>query len=268
MADVISPRARKRRGWIGSLVVAAALLSLTGCGASKPDGSTSDTITGSITVDAAASLQGAFTEMKDAFISSYPGVAVTLNFAASSMLVQQLTAGAPADVFASADQSTMKKVVDADLVDGAPSIFAINSLQIIVRKGNPPKVTALSDLSRPGLVVVSCAPSVPIGRYTADALTKAGVTVRFASLEPDVKGIVTKVTSGEADAGVVYATDVQATKGAATGVPIAKDLDVVATYPIASLKASKNPATASAWVQFVLSPQGQQILQSHGFGTP
>ena len=268
MADVISPRARMRRGWIRSLVVAAALLSLAACGASHPDGSTSDSIAGSITVAAAASLQGAFTEMKDAFVSSHPSVAVTLNFAASSTLVQQLTAGAPADVFASADEVTMAKAVDAELVDGTPSIFATNSLQIIVRKGNPSKVTALSDLSRPGLVVVSCAPSVPIGRYTADALSGAGVTVRFASLEPDVKGIVTKVISGEADAGIVYATDVQATNGAAAGVSIPKDFDVVATYPIVRLKSSRNPATASAWVQFVLGPQGQQILRSHGFGAP
>lgn len=268
MAGVISPRMRMRRGVIGSLMVAAILLSLAACGGSNPDGSSSDTVSGAITVDAAASLQGAFTEMRDAFVSTHAGVTVALNFAASSTLVQQLTAGAPADVFASADDVTMQRVIDADLVEGTSSIFATNSLQIIVRKGNPSKVTSLADLSRPGLIVVTCAPSVPIGRYTADALSKAGVTVKYASLEPDVKGIVTKVSSGEADAGVVYATDVRATNGGATGVPIAKDFDVVATYPIARLKSSRNPATAGAWVQFVLGPEGQRILRSYGFGAP
>lgn len=267
MAVPLPSGVQVRRGCIRSFVIATALLSLVACGGSSSNGSRT-AVSGSITVDAAASLQAAFNAMKDAFVASHPGVDVTLNFAASSTLAQQLVADAPVDVFASADEANMKKVDDAGLVEGTPTVFATNSLQIIVRKGNPSKVTSLTDLARPGLVVVSCAPSVPIGRYTADALTRAGVTVRFASLEPDVKGIVTKVTSSEADAGVVYATDVQATKGAATGVPIAKDFDVIATYPIALIKSSRNSTTARAWIDFVVGNEGQRILQSYGFGAP
>ena len=268
---MLGPHARSTSPFarFGAAVVVGALL-LVGCGSTSTTGSTdaSDTIRGSITVDAAASLQGAFTELRRAFLVAHPSAGITLNFAASSALAQQLVAGAPVDVFASADEANMDKVDRADLLAQAPTTFATNSLQIIVRKGNPSNITSLNDLARPGLVVISCSPEVPIGKYAASALSRAGVSVKFASLEPDVKGIVTKVTSGEADAGIVYSTDVLATKGAATGITIPKDFDVVANYPIAALRSSKDPTTASAWIEFVTGPEGRAILGSFGFGAP
>ena len=137
-----------------------------------------------------------------------------------------------------------------------------------VRKGNPSKIASLSDISKPGLIYVTCAPQVPIGKYSAQVLQKAGVTVAPASLEPDVKSIVAKVTAGEADAGIVYATDVSATQGAAEGVVIPTDVNVTAHYPIAAVSTSTNRTAAQAWIAFVSGTEGQAILKNYGFGSP
>jgi molybdate transport system substrate-binding protein len=241
------------------------------CSSSQP-ASTSTTpggnLSGPLTVSAAASLQAAFTDIKAAFELAYPDVTVTVNFGASSTLAQQIKDGAPVDVFASADEANMAKVSDARLLSDQPTLFATNSLEIIVRKGNPTKISVLSDLSRSGLIYVTCAPEVPIGKYGAQVLQKAGVTVKPASLEPDVKGIVTKVTSGEADAGIVYATDITATNGAADGVPIPAEINVTAKYPIAPIATSTHTEAAAAWIAFVAGANGQAILQSYGFKAP
>lgn len=217
-------------------------------------------------MSAAASLTEAFGAVRTAFAAEHPDVKVTINFAASSTLATQLLDGAPVDVFASADEATMTKV--AGLLEGPPITFATNSLQIIVPKGNPQDITGLADLARPGVVYVACSAGVPIGRYAAQALQSAGVTVRPRSLEPDVRGIVAKVVAGEADAGIVYATDVIATLGAATGIDLPTEFAVTATYPIASLRAATNPTAARAWIDFLLTPEGRAILQERGFGTP
>ena len=248
-------------------------VAIAGCGSSNSSGNSrnpanSASLSGSLTVSAASSLQAAFTEIEVAFERAHPEVKVAVNFGASSTLAQQIISGAPVDVFASADDANMNKVSDVDMVDGSPTVFATNSLAIIVRKGNPSNISTLADLSRPGLIYVSCSPTVPIGNYTAQVLKRADVDVTPASFEPDVKGIVAKVTSGEADAGIVYATDVSATKGAAEGVVIPANVNIIARYPIAAISRSGNSAAAQAWISFVVGPEGQKILGQFGFGAP
>ena len=257
-----------RRVAFAVVVLSVLVVSVVACGRSTTTSATGDSISGSLTVSAASSLQGAFTDIQGAFIKAHPGVNVTINFGASSTLAQQLIAGAPVDVFASADEATMTKVSDANLLNGQSQIFATNSLEIIIRKGNPSRITSVSDLSKSGVVYVTCAPEVPIGKYSAQVLQKAGVTVKPASLEPDVKGIVAKVTAGEADAGIVYSTDVLATKGATEGVVLPNDINVTASYPIAALSTSHNLSAAQAWIAFIAGPEGQSILKSYGFGSP
>ena len=228
----------------------------------KPD------VSGGITVFAASSLTAAYTEIANAFMTELPNSKVTLNFGASSDLVTQINEGAPADVYASADEANMKKLTDATGNAGDPQIFATNSLEIIVGKGNPKGITGVADLAKPGLVFVTCAPEVPIGKYAAQVLSTAGVTVTPASLEQNVKGIVTKVTLGEADAGIVYKTDVTAAGDQAAGVEIPADINVTATYPLVATKAAPNPGGAQAFVDFVLGDQGQKIMASYGFTAP
>jgi len=246
--------------------IALALL-MTACG---NDSSTTDSTPGGgpITVFAAASLTSAFKEIGSAFTAAHPGASVTFSFAASSELVTQINQGAPADVFASADQSNMTKLTDAKNSAGAPVVFATNSAQIIVGPGNPKGITGVADLAKPDLIVVSCAAEVPCGKYSAQILDKAGVTLTPRSLEANVKGVVAKVTLGEADAGIVYTTDVIAAGDKAAGVVIPPALNVVAQYPIAVTKTSAHRAAAQSFVDFVRSAAGQKILTSNGFGTP
>jgi molybdate transport system substrate-binding protein len=224
--------------------------------------------TGHITVFAAASLTGAFTEIGKAFSQANPRATATFDFDASSALVQQISQGAPADVFASADTTNMNKLTTPGLNGSAPVVFATNLLAIIVPKGNPKGVTGVSDLSKPGLKVVLCQPQVPCGKYANQILTKANVKVTPVSQEENVKGVVTKVTSGEADAGIVYTTDVIAAGPSAQAVAIPANLNVVADYPIASVKGSRNQQTDAAFMSFVLGAQGQSILAKYGFLKP
>jgi molybdate transport system substrate-binding protein len=226
------------------------------------------TVSGEISVFAAASLTDAYTEIGDAFAAENPDARVTFNFAASSDLVAQIDQGAPADVFAAADEANMAKLVDAGGAAGDPRVFATNALQIIVEPGNPRGITGVSDLDQPGLLYVTCAPEVPIGGYAAHVLANAGVNVTPVSLEENVKGIVTKVTLGEADAGIVYRTDVAAAGDDADGVDIPTAINVEARYPIAVTAEAGNAAGAEAFVAFVLSDEGQGILDSYGFGAP
>ncbi|HEY7628378.1 MAG TPA: molybdate ABC transporter substrate-binding protein [Ilumatobacteraceae bacterium] len=251
-------------------VVAVALLGFAGagCGSDEAATTTDAAVTGEITVFAAASLTAAYTEIGEAFTTAHPGANVQFSFDASSSLVTQINEGAPADVFAAADQANMKKLTDAGGNAGDPQVFATNALQIIVEKGNPKGITGVADLTQPGLIFVTCAPEVPIGKYTEQVLAAANVTVTPASLEQNVKGIVTKITAGEADAGIVYKTDVTAAGDTADGVDIPADINVTATYPLVATKQAPNPTGAQAFVAFVLSEQGQKILASYGFAAP
>ena len=223
---------------------------------------------GEITVFAAASLTEAFTEVGEAFSAANPGASATFSFDASSALVQQIIEGAPADVFASADTANMDKLTDAGLNGSEPEIFATNLLTIIVAPGNPLGITGVADLANPELKVVICAPEVPCGNYANQVLTAAAVTVTPVSLEQNVRGVVTKVTAGEADAGIVYVTDVTAAGDAADMVEIPADINVVAEYPIASVAASPHPDVDDAFIDFLTGPDGQAILADYGFGSP
>ena len=208
-------------------------------------------VEGDITVFAAASLTESFTEVGDAFTAANPDATATFSFDASSALVQQITEGAPADVFASADTANMTKLTDAGLNGSEPEIFATNLLTIIVAPGNPLGITGVADLANPAIKTVICAPEVPCGNYANQIFTAAGVTVTPVSLEQNVRGVVTKVTAGEADAGIVYVTDVIAAGDAADMVEIPDDINVVAEYPIATVAASQNQEVGEAFIDFL-----------------
>lgn len=221
-----------------------------------------------IVVFAASSLTAAFTELADAFEAEYTDASVQLNFAASSELVTQIGDGAPADVFASADVSNMAKLINAGHNASEPVVFAHNALAIIVAAGNPASVTGVGDLGEEDLIVITCADEVPCGKYAAQIFENAGVAVTPRSFEENVKAVASKVVLGEADAGIVYATDVVAADDEADGVTIPADINVVAEYPIAVTKAAANPQLARAFIDFVISERGQAILASHGFLAP
>jgi molybdate transport system substrate-binding protein len=246
-------------------LVAVAALAIVALGATPPALATREKPSGEITVFAAASLTESFNAIAKQFEKRYPDVSVTFNFDSSSNLAAQIQQGAPADVFASADEANLQKVIDSGDVTATPAAFAKNRLEIAVEKGNPEKVRDLSDLDRSGLVVVLCADAVPCGKYAAEAFANADVSVRPASKEENAKATLSKVSLGEADASVVYVTDVEAAKGDITGVKIPDRQNVIAAYPIAAVKGSENPAAAKAWVQFVQTKTAQSTLRSFGF---
>ncbi len=251
---------------LGMLGVAALVVVAACGGAANPaSSSTTDPVKGTLSVFAAASLTASFNSEKTAFRKLHPNADVMNNFAGSPTLVTQIEQGAPADLFASADQPNMQKIVDGRLNSGTPQIFTKNKLQIVVAAGNPKKIAGLADLAKPGIVLVLAGPSVPAGNYGKQALRKAGVKATPKSLETDVKSVVSKVSLGEADAGIVYVTDVKAGGATVQGVDIPADQNVVASYPVVALKNAKNPVAARAFIAFVLSQQGQKILTGAGF---
>jgi molybdate transport system substrate-binding protein len=248
-----------------SLTAAGLLAVACGSTAAAPGQGSPQPLSGNLAVFAAASLTDSFKALGDAFHEQYPGVTFQFNFAGTPTLVTQIEQGAQADVFASADTANMDRVQSAGLIAGTPRVFARNQLEIAVGPGNPKGINGLQDLSRPGVVYISAGPTVPAGKYAAQALAKAGVTVTPRSLETDVKSVLGKIELGEADAGIVYTTDVKAAGARVQGVPIPDADNVVATYPIATLKASPNFAASEAFIAFVMSAQGQAKLESFGF---
>ena len=257
------------------LPVAAALV-LAGCGGTSdgataaPAGSSAadDGLSGSLTVFAAASLTDVFTGLGEQLEAGNPDLDVQFNFAGSSALATQLTQGAPADVFASANEAQMAVVTEAGLADGDPAVFAANVLQIAVPAGNPAGVTGLADLAREELTVAVCAPQVPCGAAAEDVLAAAGVTAAPDTLEEDVRAALTKVELGEVDAALVYTTDVTAAGDAVEGIDVPEAEQAVNEYPIAALGEAPNPTAAAAFVELVRSEQGQQALADAGFRTP
>jgi molybdate transport system substrate-binding protein len=247
--------------------LAVTALVLAGCGGGDDDSGSGSgaAASGEIKVFAAASLTAAFTEIGQRYTTANGGTRVTFNFAGSQALATQIQQAAPADVFAAADLANMDKVKD---LAGTPQNFASNQLQIVVEKGNPKDVATVEDLANSDLKVVLAAPDVPAGRYAAEILGKAGVTVQPVSEEDNVKAVVTKVSLGEADAGIVYVTDVTAGGDKVEGVEIPEELNVLATYPIATVKASKAQDQAQAFMDLVLSAEGQQVLKEYGFLPP
>jgi molybdate transport system substrate-binding protein len=225
-------------------------------------------VTGTVVVFAATSLTEAFDKIGAQFEAANPGVQVKFNYNGSSSLATSINQGAPADVFASAAPKNMATVTDAGNATGTPQDFARNTGEILVEKGNPKNITSVSDLANSAIKVVVCAPQVPCGQVATAIFKNAGVTVKPVSEEQNVGGVVTKVTLGEADAGIVYVTDVKANEGKATGVPIPANQNDITAYPIAQLKDAPNPTAAAAFISYVLGPNGEKVLASFGFLPP
>ncbi|SDY60365.1 molybdate transport system substrate-binding protein [Modestobacter sp. DSM 44400] len=247
------------------LLALGAALALAGCGGTASSGGGR---TGTLTVFAAASLTDVFGELGDRLEADNPDLDVRFNFAGSSALATQLTQGAPADVFASANDEQMTVVTDAGLQAADPAVFTENVLEIAVPKGNPGRVTGLADFADPDLALAVCAADVPCGAAAQAVFADAGVTAVPDTEEEDVKAALTKVQLGEVDAALVYATDVQGAGSDVEGIPFPEAEREVNDYPICTLAAAPNPAAAQAFVDLVLSDAGRRALAAAGFRTP
>lgn len=221
-----------------------------------------------IIVFAASSLKSAFTEIGEQFNADNPGTTVEFSFAGSSDLVTQLTQGAQADVFASADTQNMDKATQAGLLDGKPVNFASNTLTIAVAPGNPKQIRSFRDLTKSGLAVVLCAPQVPCGSAAHRVEEAAGVNIEPVSEETSVSDVLNKVTTGQADAGLVYVTDATGAGDEVTAVPFPESADAVNTYPIAALKSSEHQELARKFIDAVTGESGQKTLTAAGFANP
>ncbi len=220
-----------------------------------------------LTVFAAASLTESFGALGKQFEVQNAGVTVKFSFEGSSAIVQKLTQGASADVFASADEANMDKAVKGGVIDGQPTVFATNKLAIAVAKGNPKGIKGFADLAKDGLTVVVCAPQVPCGSASKTVQQSSGVTLKPASEEPDVKSVLAKVQSGDADAGLVYVTDATSAAGKVDKVDFPESSGAINGYPIAVVKNAPQAALAKQFADFVLSATGKQELAKVGFGT-
>lgn len=238
-------------------------LALSACGSSDTAAESQ-----TIMVFAAASLKSAFTAIGEQFKTDNPGTEVEFSFAGSSDLVTQLTQGAQADVFASADTKNMDKAAQADLLEGDPVNFASNTLTIAVAPGNPKQVKSFQDLTKPGLTVVVCAPQVPCGSATQKVEEATAVDIKPVSEESSVSDVLNKVTTGQADAGLVYVTDATGAGDKVTAVPFPESADAANTYPIATLKSSKHQDLARKFVEAVTGEGGQKTVQAAGFAKP
>jgi molybdate transport system substrate-binding protein len=260
--------------------VALAAIAVAGCSSSSPgtaSGSTRSAApaassspaakTGTITVFAASSLKGTFTELGKQFEAAHPGDTVKFSFGASSALAEQINSGAPADVFASASPKNMDQVVTPGNASN-PQNFARNVMEVAVPPSNPAKVTSVNDLAKSSVKTALCQPQVPCGVVAAEVFKNAKITVKPVTLQPDVKSVLTQVELGNVDAGVVYVTDVQAAGSKVKGVTIPADVNASTLYPIAALTHSTEQSIAQAFVAYVLSPTGEQVLKAAGFEQP
>ncbi|MFC9327616.1 molybdate ABC transporter substrate-binding protein [Kitasatospora sp. NPDC057015] len=281
---MVKSRAVRRRALGLAGCCTAVLLALSGCSSDSSSGSAgagstgsassgastssassaSSTVSGTVTVFAAASLKEAFTTLGGRFEAAHPGTKVVFNFAGSDALAASIVAGAPADVFAAASPTTMKTVTDQGDA-GTPTTFVRNQLEIATVPGNPHHIASLQDLAQPGLKVVLCAKEVPCGAAAQKALAAGNVQLTPVSYEQDVKAALTKVELQEADASLVYQTDVKSAAGKVDGVPFPEAASAINDYPIATLTHAPNSAGAQAFVALVESPDGQKVLTDAGF---
>jgi molybdate transport system substrate-binding protein len=272
-----SPRKAPRRAVHVAALVALLGLALAACGGS---GSGSGSGSGdqssaaqaparTLTVSAAASLTEVYQSLGQQFQAANPGVTVKFNFGGSDQLAQQIVQGAPADVLATASPTTMQTAVAAGKIQGDPLIYATNKLQIAVAPNNPKQITSIADLNKPGVTSVVCAPAVPCGAAATAAEKAANVTLKPVSEEQDVKGVLTRVETGNADGGLVYVTDVKSAAGKVAGVdfPQASAQGVTQSYPIGVVTGSADPQLAQSWVSFVTGAQGKAALAQAGFTT-
>ena len=260
----------KRSQSIVGAISAVLLVVVTGCGSDSatPTTSTSTPAGGTLTVYAAASLKQTFTDIGEQFKTDNSGWSVDFTFAGSSDLVTQLTQGATADVFASADNKNMDKAAKAGLLAGDPVNFASNTLTIVVAPGNPKQVTSFADLDKPGLNVVACAPQVPCGSATEKVEQATKVALNPVSEESSVTDVLNKVTTGQADAGLVYVTDALGAGDKVAKVDFPEAAAAVNTYPIAVLKTAADAAAARKFVDLVTGESGRKILSQAGFAKP
>jgi molybdate transport system substrate-binding protein len=242
------------------LAVAAGVLLLAGCAAPAPETTT-------VTVLAAASLTDALDEAAVAFESAHPEVEISVSYGGSSALAEQLVSGAPADVFFSADEHTMRTVVEAGLASN-PEVLLANTLELVVPAGNPGDVAGLGDLADPSLVVALCDPSVPCGSAAISLLKLAGVAASIDTFEDDVRAVLTKVALGEVDAALVYRTDVLAAGDAVEGIEVPLAGQVVNRYPVALLASGANPGAAQKFIDFLRSTAGREVFERAGFVAP
>lgn len=246
-------------------LAAVVVLGLAACGG--PDAGTAAEPEERLTVLAAASLRDVFEDLGEVFTEQHPGTEVAFSFAGSSDLVAQLDAGATADVLATADEATMGRALASGTIAGQPQAFAHNTLTLVVPSGNPAGVSGL-DASLAGVDLVVCAPQVPCGAATVALADLVGVALSPVSEEGSVTDVLGKVRSGQADAGLVYATDAAAAGDAVETVAVARADEVVNSYPVAVTADPAEPDLAAAWVDLVLGPEGRQVLGDAGFGTP
>jgi molybdate transport system substrate-binding protein len=251
---------------VSLFAISLIIWALAGC--SSNGEATAGDRTATVTVFAAASLTEAFTALGDAFEEAEPGASVEFSFGPSSELTAQLAEGAPADVLATADEATMADAVGARTIDGEPTRFASNHMEIAVAEGNPVGVTGLDDLADDDLVIGLCAEEVPCGRLARQALRSAGVQPSVDTDEADVKALLAKIAAGEVDAGLVYRTDVRAADDDVDGIGLPEAQQVVTRYPLATVAGSAHADRARDFVAFVASPDGRAILERFGFGPP
>ncbi|HEU5356675.1 MAG TPA: molybdate ABC transporter substrate-binding protein [Actinocrinis sp.] len=275
------PGRRARTACAFALAGAVALAAVAGCSSSSSSGaaaaagspssgasSSTSPLTGTVTVFAAASLTGTFTQLGKDFQAAHPGVTVKFNFGGSDTLAASIVSGAPADVFAAASTTTMGTVTKAGDASGTPTVFVKNQLEIAVPPGDPKGIKTLSDLTKSGVKVALCATTVPCGAAAVKAEAAGNVKINPVTLETDVKSALTKVELGEVDAALVYQTDVKAAGGKVQGVDFAEAAKAVNTYPIVVLKEAPDATAAQAFVGFVLSSHSRDVLSAAGFQSP
>lgn len=268
---------RRRRGHSALVALLAALaLLLTACSGSSDsadksvepaESSAAAKVTGEIAVLTAASLKESFEQIKTDLAKKYPDLTVNLQYGGSGQLAAQIQQGAPVDVFASADDASMKTLTDAKLIAKSVNI-ATNKLEIVVPKGNPGKVTSLKDLTNPDLTIVTCAEAAACGKTQLKIEQKTGLKIATDSQEPDVKSVLQKVAMGEADAGLVYVTDVKSQGEKVEGIEFPEAAEFANNYPMGVVEASANKEAAQAFVDYVSGPDGEKVLQGKGFGKP